>query len=88
MNTSSISSFLLVFDHSKNELLTCEEFGSDVDSATKAYSAMEACYRESSVVDIVLVGSDSIETVKATHSNYFVNGSRNLVARALESLTA
>ncbi len=88
MVMSSSSSFLLVFDHSKNEQLVCEDFGSDVESATKAYSAMEARYRKSSVVDVVLVGSDSIETVQATHSNYFVNGSRDLVARALESLTA
>ena len=35
------------------------------------YAKLEAEYRDSLSTDIVLVGSDSLETVKATHSTYF-----------------
>ncbi|WP_138417958.1 hypothetical protein [Sinomonas gamaensis] len=80
---SAIKHFLLVFDHAKNELVKNLEFGSDVDGATRCYGEMERKYRDSHAVDIVLVGSDSIETVKVTHSNYFVNGSRELVRNAM-----
>lgn len=80
---SAINNFLLVFDHSKNELKVCEEFGTDTERATLAYADMERRYRETHFMDIVLVGSDSIETVKVTHSTYFKNGSRALVERSL-----
>ena len=80
---SSINNFLLIFDHAKNELLECQDFGQDVESATAAYAAAEREYQESHAIDIVLVGSDSIETVRLTHSTYFKNGAISLVQRAL-----
>ena len=41
-------------------------------ATTEAYEAAEARARESELnLDVVLVGSDCIETVKVTHSNYF-----------------
>ncbi|WP_144628955.1 hypothetical protein [Arthrobacter woluwensis] len=80
---SAIKHFLLVFDHSKNELISNTDFGTDIDKATRAYGEMEKRYRGSYAVDIVLVGSDSIETVKVTHANYFVNGSINKIRDVL-----
>lgn len=80
---STINNFLLVFNHSKNELVACDEFGTDIESATAAYADMERQYRDSHAVDIVLVGSDSIETVKITHSTYFKDGSMSLIERSL-----
>jgi hypothetical protein len=35
------------------------------------YSAKEEEYRDRKDIEIVLVGSDSIETVRMTHANYF-----------------
>lgn len=81
---SAIKNFLLVFDHSKNELLHQEEFDADVAAATRAYAEMERSYKGSHTVDIVLVGSDSIETVKVTHSTYFADGARRLIRDALD----
>lgn len=83
--TSNIKNFLLIFDHSQNELVVCKDFGTDVNRATAAYAEAEQQHRGSNVVDIVLVGSDSIETVQITHSTYFKNGSRSLIERALAS---
>ena len=80
---SSIKNFLLIFNHAANELVRCVEFDDDVDSATVAYANAEQEFRGSSSVDIVLVGSDSIESVRMTHSTYFTDGSRDLVERAL-----
>lgn len=68
---SAIKHFLLVFDHARNELISQKGFGEDAESAMAEYAKLEEQHRGSSAVDIVLVGSDSIETVKVTHSSYF-----------------
>ena len=68
---SEINHFLMVFDHAKDELVEVKEFGTDIEKATRAYSEREGEYKNSSRFDIVLVGSDSIETVKVTHGTYF-----------------
>lgn len=84
---SGIENFLIVFDYSKNEPISWLDFGADVDRATNTYADLERLHRNSHAIDIVLVGSDSIETVRMTHSNYFANGSRDLVERLLEPLS-
>lgn len=83
---SAIKNFLLVFDHGKNELIEQVNFEEDVERATEAYSEMERKYRDNHRVDIVLVGSDSIETVMVTHSNYFAGTAGNLINAALTSV--
>lgn len=62
--------FLLVFDHAAGQLLSHVEFG-DVEAALRAYERAEASYDLSSNIEVVLVGSDSLETVRETHANYF-----------------
>jgi hypothetical protein len=62
---------LLIFDHGRSELSRVQEFGTDSKAAVKAYEAAELEHRHNNLIDIVLVGSDSIETVKMTHANYF-----------------
>jgi len=84
---SEIKHFLLVFDHSKNELILERDFGTDIDSATDEYARQEQAYRDSNVIDIVLVGSDSIETVKVTHSTYFEKGERGKRLNRLDELS-
>lgn len=69
--TERIQHFLLVFDHQQGTLIETQEFGEDADAAVTAYAAKEAEYGDRKLVEIVLVGSDSIDTVRLTHANYF-----------------
>jgi hypothetical protein len=71
MNNRDIQHFLLVFDHEAGVLIDTVEFGSDGDAAVAAYSAKEKELEDRKLVEIVLIGSDSIETVRLTHANYF-----------------
>jgi hypothetical protein len=66
-----IQHFLLVFDHQKGELIHEETFGTDGQRALVAYQVMEMEHRHDRHIDIVLIGSDSIETVRLTHANYY-----------------
>ncbi|GJO29558.1 hypothetical protein MSS2_04765 [Mycobacterium marinum] len=70
--TASLNHFLLMFDHSRAELVKLTEFGTDVKSAMAAYARLEREHmKESDSIEIVLIGSDSLDTVKVTHANYF-----------------
>ena len=62
--------FLLTFDHDARALISLEEFRNTAQ-ALKAYSEREEQYRSNSRVEVVLLGADSIEAIKVTHSNYF-----------------
>lgn len=64
------SHFLLVFDHAAGKLIEQREFD-DVDAAMAAYEEREAKYDKTASVEVVLIGADSIETVRLTHANYF-----------------
>ncbi len=67
-----IQHFLLVFDHDRGELLEQVPFGTDAKAALAAYSRREREHvGRSDAIEIVLIGSDSIETVRLTHANYF-----------------
>jgi hypothetical protein len=68
---SKIQHFLLVFDHTQGRLIQEQHFGEDGKTALEAYSACELEHRDESNIEIVLIGSDSIETVRLTHANYF-----------------
>lgn len=68
--TQHLAHFLLVFDHTASKLVYEQEF-SDSDTAVQEYFRMEQTYRDKPRIEIVLIGSDSIETVKLTHANYF-----------------
>lgn len=63
--------FLIVFDHSEHALIDVRHFDEDSDAALSAYAATEQAFRERKRVEIVLIGSDSFETVQRTHANYF-----------------
>ena len=66
-----IHHFLLVYSYDKGELIAQDEF-TDQGLATAAYADAEARYRdELDNFEIVLVGSDSIETIMRTHGHYF-----------------
>ena len=71
MAADKIQHFLLVFDHQAGQMLELDAFGEDGDGAVAAYAAKERKYEGRRLIDIVLVGSDSLDTVKLTHANYF-----------------
>jgi hypothetical protein len=72
--SNKIQHFLLVFDHERGRLIEERHFGEDGEQALQAYADTEKHYRENKLVEIVLIGSDSIDTVRLTHANYY-NGS-------------
>jgi len=67
----AIQHFLLVFNRASGTLEDLQEFGVDSEAALAAYAAAEETYREADWMQIVLIGSDSIDTVRVTHANYF-----------------
>lgn len=71
MDSDKLVHFLIIYNHGLRKLeQEIEEF-SDPAAATHAYEQSEADYSRSDDVEVVLLGSDSIETVKRTHPNYF-----------------
>lgn len=71
MSVPAIQHFLLVFDHRRGELVEERHFGHDSQTALAAYSKAEQEHRNDPMMEIVLIGSDSIETVRLTHANYY-----------------
>lgn len=66
-----IRHYLLVFDHAEEKLAELLEFGEDADAALAAYAAKEAHYGDQKRIETVLLGADSLDTIKVTHANYF-----------------
>ncbi len=71
MRVTPIQHFLLVFDHDAGHLIETIQFGEDSERAVAAYAAKEKEFEGRRRIEIVLIGSDSLETVKLTHANYF-----------------
>ena len=69
--------FLIAFDHDARKQISLEKFR-DNDRALKAYCEREEQYRDNPRVEVVLLGADSIEAIKVTHSNYFEDRVRAL----------
>jgi len=64
--------FLLVFDHNRAQLLRCDDFDTDANRAMTEYARLEREHlNKADGIEIVLIGSDSLDTVKVTHANYF-----------------
>ena len=88
MSASDIQHFLVKYDISA-QLAHVEPFGLDYDAAMKAYGRAEEEHREDSNVEVVLIGSDSRETLERTHASYFELRERHIdqfVARELAEL--
>jgi hypothetical protein len=65
-----IKHFLVTRDVTQSKT-TVVEFGIDYQAAQDAYQAAEQEARGRSSIDVVLLGADSLETIKRTHSSYF-----------------
>ncbi|EQD32094.1 hypothetical protein B1A_19616, partial [mine drainage metagenome] len=53
------------------KLVEVVEFGDDSEAAVLAYAAKERELQGDTALEVVLIGSDSLETVRRTHANYF-----------------
>ena len=74
--------FLIVYDHDARKQISLEEFRNTAQ-ALKAYGEREEQYRNNPRLEVVLLGADSINAIKVTHSNYFED-----TADALDDLLA
>lgn len=74
--------FLLVYDHGKRRLVEIEEFR-DGKAAVAAYDAKERPFLRDPSIEVVLLGSDSLDTIKVTHRNYFDERLPDSVAKYL-----
>lgn len=79
---SKVMHFLLVFDHDKRALIDTIVFDDGDDVALAAYAEYEERYQDTPRVEVVLIGSDSLDTVRMTHANYFA-GADTSVSRHL-----
>ena len=70
INRRKTIDFLITFDHDARKQISLEEFR-NTDKALKAYGEREEQYRDNPRVEVVLLGAESIEAIKVTHSNYF-----------------
>jgi hypothetical protein len=70
MTEAETQHFLIVYDIPTGKAQV-RKFGIDYDAAQTAYAELEGEMRDRDDLDIVLVGADSLETVKRTHSSYF-----------------
>jgi len=68
---NKLKHFLLVFNHDEERLAELIEFEHDSEAALTAYAAKEREWRDKPRCEVVLIGSDSLDTVKLTHANYF-----------------
>ncbi len=69
MNTDEIRHFLVIYDVRAGKA-TVQEFDDYVE-ALSAYTSIEKENLGSADFDIVLLGADSLQTIKRTHSSYF-----------------
>ena len=70
MTNAPFRHFLIVFDASTCAEPEVSEFERS-DAALEAYHRAEDQYRGRREIHVVLLGSDSIETIKKTHGNYW-----------------
>jgi hypothetical protein len=62
--------FLVVFDPSADSV-EVEELGTDPRAAMRAYKKREHDLAPDDRIEVVLLGAESIDALKQTHSSYF-----------------
>lgn len=88
MSQAQINHFLVTYDI-RHGLAHVDSFDRNYDAALAAYAEAEEAHRDDSNVEVVLLGSDSIQTLERTHSSYFELAERHvdrLVGRDLAEL--
>lgn len=77
--------FLLIYDVPARSV-EVEPFEGNVEAALDRYAVLEAEHRDEEAVEVVLVGADSLETVKRTHGHYFDQGAIDQFDSLLEDV--
>lgn len=77
--------FILVYDI-PSRALEIHELGHDYNAAAAAYTEFEREHQDRPGMEVLLVGADSIETIKTTHSHYFAERADDLFRRFLGDL--
>lgn len=88
MSPRDLRHFLVVYDIAAGHAVVTP-FERDDEAALAAYNQAEEDHRDDSNVEVVLFGSDSLETLERTHSSYFKLCEKHvdrLVARDLAEL--
>ena len=67
----SLTHYILIYDHGQQRLLQTLDFGNRGGEAAKKYAEYEQQYQDQKGIEIVLVGADSLDTIRATHAHYF-----------------
>ena len=70
MSPDEIKHFLIIYDPDTG-VVDVRPFDTDYDAAQIAYARAEQENGVDARLDIVLLGADSLETIKQTHSSYF-----------------
>jgi len=68
---AELSQFLIVFDHNRGALHQDVTVFADPVEALGAYDAAERHFAGQAHIEVVLIGSDSLDTVRRTHANDF-----------------
>jgi len=69
---SDVTFFLVVYDSDSRSLVEMPEYNAaEADAALEAYFQKEQEYKDRPYIEVVLLGSRSIEDVKVTHARYF-----------------
>jgi hypothetical protein len=66
----SLLHFLLIYDLRQQRLIDIRPF-TDPTEATNAYGQAELDHLGDQDLEIVLVGADSLDTIRKTHGHYF-----------------
>ncbi len=69
--TDVFNEYLLIFNRSTLKLQEIREFGTDGVAAVVAYGEAEDEFRGDPSIEVVLIGSDSLDTIRVTHGQYF-----------------
>jgi hypothetical protein len=70
MSEQQIQHFLVIYNIPAGQARV-ESFGNDYETAVEAYNESEREHRDDDDIEVVLLGSDAIETLARTHSSYF-----------------
>jgi hypothetical protein len=78
--------FVLIYDRSNQSLDLSEYDDADEEKALLEKRAREARFRNDDSVEVVLLRSNDLETLKRTHSRYFFNATQ--IANNLKELAS
>jgi hypothetical protein len=67
----ALHQFLLIYNVATQRLIRANDLGDNTTGAVSEYAECERRYRGNKDIEVVLIGSDSLETIKKTHGHYF-----------------